>query len=239
MFWVDEKNTLAYTTTEYAAIGSEMGKLPAFTEYDNDGNLYLKIFPPSVPSISDKEYFTLDGRTYDINLYNHFVDFFSGSQDLSDMDPSFGKFSKPLIVEKTNKARPDLEMSDLFISTDSQSSYQDQTLDGLSVSWNVELTGETNNGETNMFWDWSGTNSQDRDLSQYYKVEINGSSENFEDYIFIPVDESEVPESLQVLEMSTLERTVSYMPHIKTSQDIALEAQILSLIHISEPTRPY
>jgi len=228
VFWVDEKNTLAYTTTEYAAIGSEMGELPAFTEYDNDGNLYLKIFPPSVPSISDKEYFTLDGRTYDINLYNHFVDFFSGSQDLSDMDPSFGKFSKPLIVEKTNKARPDLEMSDLFISTDSQSSYQDQTLDGLSVSWNVVLTGETNNGETNMFWDWSGTNSQDRDLSQYYKVEINGSSENFEDYIFIPVDESEVPESLQVLEMSTLERTVSYMPHIKTSQDIALEAKIKS-----------
>ena len=228
MFWVDEKNTLAYTTTEYAAIGSEMGELPAFTEYDNDGNLYLKIFPPSVPSISDKEYFTLDGRTYDINLYNHFVDFFSGSQDLSDMDPSFGKFSKPLIVEKTNKARPDLEMSDLFISTDSQSSYQAQTLDGLSVSWNVVLTGETNNGETNMFWDWSGTNSQDRDLSQYYKVEINGSSENFEDYIFIPVDESEVPESLQVLEMSTLERTVSYMPHIKTSQDIALEAKIKS-----------
>ena len=43
MFWVDEKNTLAYTTTEYAAIGSEMGELPAFTEYDNDGNLYLKM----------------------------------------------------------------------------------------------------------------------------------------------------------------------------------------------------
>ena len=228
VFWVDEKNTLAYTTTEYAAIGSEMGELPAFTEYDNDGNLYLKIFPPSVPSISDKEYFTLDGRTYDINLYNHFVDFFSGSQDLSDMDPSFGKFSKPLIVSKTEKARPDLEMSDLFINTDSESYYQDQTLGGLSVSWNVVLTGETNNGETNMFWDWSGTNSQDRDLSQYYKVEIAGSSDNFEDYIFIPVDESEVPESLQVLEMSTLERTVSYMPHIKTSQDIALEAKIKS-----------
>ena len=121
VFWVDEKNTLAYTTTEYAAIGSEMGELPAFTEYDNDGNLYLKIFPPSVPSISDKEYFTLDGRTYDINLYNHFVDFFSGSQDLSDINPSLLKFSKPLIVSKTEKARPDLDMSDLFVSTDSQS----------------------------------------------------------------------------------------------------------------------
>ena len=228
VFWVDEKNTLAYTTTEYAAIGSEMGELPAFTEYDNDGNLYLKIFPPSVPSISEKEYFTLDGRTYDINLYNHFVDFFSGSQDLNDMDPSFGKFSKPLVVEKTEKARPDLEMSDLFVSTDSQSSYQAETLDGLSVSWNVVLTGETNNGETNMFWDWSGTNTEDRDLSQYYKVEINGSSDDFEDYIFTPVDESEVPGSLQVLEMSTLERTVSYMPHIKTAQDSSLEAEIKS-----------
>ena len=228
VFWVDEKNTLAYTTTEYAAIGSEMGELPAFTEYDNDGNLYLKIFPPSVPSTGDKEYFTLDGRIYDINLYNHFVDFFSGSQDLSDMDPSFLKFSKPLVVERTEKARPDLEMSDLFVSTDSQSSYQAETLDGLSVSWNVVLTGETNNGETNMFWDWSGTNSEDRDLSQYYKVEINGSSEDFEDYIFTPVDESEVPGSLQVLEMSTLERTVSYMPHIKTAQDSSLEAEIKS-----------
>ena len=234
VFWVDEKNTLAYTTTEYAAIGSEMGELPAFTEYDSAGNLYLKIFPPSVPSIGDKEYFTLDGRIYDINLYNHFVNFFSGSQDLSDMDPSFSKFSKPLVVEKREKSRPDLAMSDLFIITEEghddhdEEGHDDDALDGLSVSWNVVLTGETNNGETNMFWDWSGTSSEDRGLSQYYKVEINGSSDAFEDYIFIPVDESEVPGSLQVLEMSTLERTVSYMPHIKTSQDIDLEAHIKS-----------
>ena len=46
LFWTQEKNTLAYTSTPYAAIGSEMGELPAFIEYDEKDDLYLKIFPP-------------------------------------------------------------------------------------------------------------------------------------------------------------------------------------------------
>ena len=52
LFWVEEKNTLAYTSTPSAAIGAEMGELPVFTEYDENGDLYIKIFPASVPSLS-------------------------------------------------------------------------------------------------------------------------------------------------------------------------------------------
>jgi len=225
LFWTQEKNTLAYTSTSHASIGSEMGELPAFIEYDKNGDLYMKIFPPAVPSEKDKEYFTLDGRSYDINLYNHFVDFFNGDAEIEDLDPSFSTFSKPMIAEDRyeDRERPDLNMNDLFIGGAPDA----ETLNDIMVSWNVYLSSDTEKGETNSYWDWSGVpNEEERDLSQYYMVEVPSSSANTDDYIFVPVDASKVPESLQGTEMNTLERTVSYMPHILSAQDKALQAKV-------------
>ena len=75
-----------------------MGELPAFIEYDDKGDLYLKIFPPALPATSDKEYFTLDGRSYDVGLYNYFVDFFKGDVEIDRVISNFDKFSKPMIA---------------------------------------------------------------------------------------------------------------------------------------------
>ena len=95
------------------------------------------------------------------------------------------------------------------------------------VSWNVYLKGATENGETNTFWDWSDIkDSENRNLSQYYKVEVPSTKSNLQGYRFIPVDQSVVPNVLTQLEMNTIERTVSYMPHIKSNQDKDLISKI-------------
>ena len=39
LFWTEEKNTLAYRSTNHVAIGAEMYELPIFTEYDDNGDL--------------------------------------------------------------------------------------------------------------------------------------------------------------------------------------------------------
>ena len=72
-----------------------------------------------------------------------------------------------------------------------------------------------------------------------------GGVSDYSSYKFSPVNENQVPAELKVMEMNTLERGNSYMPHIKSNSDKLWEEEIknntdnLSLIHISEPTRPY
>ena len=53
-----------------------------------------------------------------------------------------------------------------------------------------------------------------------------GGAEDYLSYRFTPVNESQVPESLQMLEMQTLERGNSYMPHIKSNSDKDFEEEI-------------
>ena len=114
-------------------------------------------------------------------------------------------------------------MNDLFIGD----APDYDTLNNVMVSWNVYLKGATENGETNTFWDWSDIkDSENRNLSQYYKVEVPSTKSNLQGYRFIPVDESVVPDVLTQLEMNTIERTVSYMPHIKSNQDNDLISKI-------------
>ncbi|GIR15088.1 MAG: hypothetical protein CM15mP26_2080 [Actinomycetota bacterium] len=55
-FGQGKKNTLAYRSTNHVAIGAEMYELPIFTEYDDNGDLYIKIFPTMAPSLKDKEF---------------------------------------------------------------------------------------------------------------------------------------------------------------------------------------
>ena len=228
-WWTEEKNTLAYRSTNHAAIGAEMYELPIFTEYDENGDLYIKIFPTTVPSLKEKEYFTLDSRSYGVGVYNNFVDFFNGNADIEDVDTNIKKYSTPLFVEtyEPNPQAAGLKQGDLFVVGDEPDvekfeHFQSQQL----IKWNLWLHGETKNGQTNTYWDWSGTPAEQRQLSQYYKVIMPGGAEDYLSYSFTPVNESQVPESLQMLEMQTLERGNSYMPHIKSNSDKVFEEEI-------------
>ena len=232
LFWVEEKNTLAYRSTNYAAMGSEMYELPVFTEYDESGDLYIKIFPPSLPSLKEKEYLTLDARSYDIGVYNNFVDFFNGDADIKDIDTSFSNFSTPMFVEEHERNSPKgLKPMDLYmVENESDIELGEE---GQLVSWNLYLKGETRNGETNTFWDWGGTTASERELSEYYKVVMPGGVKDYLSYKFTPVNESQVPETLKLLEMKTLERANSYMPHIKSNSDKVFEEEVKNNIDMA------
>ena len=216
LFWTEEKNTLAYRSTNHVAIGAEMYELPIFTEYDDNGDLYIKIFPTMAPSLKDKEFFTLDARSYDVGVYNNFVEFFNGDSEIEDVNTNIKQYSTPLIVEKhdRNPSTINLKQGELF------------SIDERLVKWNLYLQGETKNGETNTFWDWSGTSPNERDLSQYYKVLMPGGVSDYSSYKFTPVNENQVPAELKVMEMNTLERGNSYMPHIKSNSDKLWEEEI-------------
>jgi len=167
-------------------------------------------------SLKDKEFFTLDSRSYDIGVYNNFVDFFNGDSEIEDVNTNIKQYSTPLIVEKheRNPSTVNLKQGDLF------------SIDERLVKWNLYLQGETKNGETNTFWDWSGTSPNERDLSQYYKVLMPGGVSDYSSYKFTPVNENQVPAELKVMEMNTLERGNSYMPHIKSNSDKLWEEEI-------------
>ena len=157
--------------------------------------------------------------------YNYFVDFFSGEAEIEGLDTSFLQFSKPMSVEKVSKERPDLKQHDLYMKND------DSNIEALemewTISWNIHIDGETKKGETNTYWDWGGIKKEERNLVDYYKVEFNGAEKGeYSSYEFVPVNEGDVPKSLQMLEMSNLERTISYMPHIQSAQDKSFEAEV-------------
>jgi hypothetical protein len=81
-FWVQAKNTFGFNAAEGVGVGAEMPNLPVFTEYDENGSLYIKIYAPIIPSLQEQEPFIVDGKTYDYRLYNYFVDFLKEKQRL-------------------------------------------------------------------------------------------------------------------------------------------------------------
>jgi hypothetical protein len=218
-FWVEEKNTLAYKTQSYAAMGSEMEPVPAFSYRDNNGDLFVKVFPPNVPNKKDKEFFTLDGRFYDVRLYNHFQDLLSGKKDFS--QTSIDDYSDQLIIEEGQKANPSLSPTALSLEDVGDLS----EFSSFTMEWNLRLKAEQNEyGETNTYWDWSGVNENQRDVNTYYKVT---EADNIEDFRFIPVSRDQVPEELIDLQYSNLENVVNFTPHIESESDLELEQTVM------------
>jgi hypothetical protein len=223
-FWVEEKNTLAYTSTPYAAIGAEMDPLEAFVEYDENGELFLKIFPPEIPATTEKEYFILDGRFYDVSLYNSFLDLLENKDSSEFLNTSFRQHSEPLVIERANRVRPDLDSNQIFMTDIPEEDLEFQTKKVLS--WNMYLEAELNDqGEVSNYWSWGELKPTERTISQYYKVR---EGEGSKDYEFTPVLENEVPDSLKNLTFKNKDTVTSFMPHIKTEKDFEREQIIKS-----------
>ena len=75
------------------------------------------------------------------------------------------------------------------------------------------------NGEISTYFDWSKVSEDERKWSQYYRVKV---ADSLEDYKFIPVLENEVPGILQKLEPHDIQYTVSIMPHVTTDADVEM-----------------
>jgi hypothetical protein len=214
-FWVQAKNTFAFNAPHGVAIGAEMPSIPVFREYDQHGSLYIKIFSPNIPSLKEKEPFTLDGKTYDARLYKYFVDFFNGEGSIDELNTNFDRFSNPIQSDGLDDIH--LGPGKLYASAEGERNNDDpEYKDSVAVHWNMPIEVNNVNGEISTYFDWSEVSEYDRNWSQYYRVEV---ADSLEDYKFIPVLESEVPENLQKLEPHDIQYTVSIMPHVITDED--------------------
>ena len=214
-FWVQAENTFGFNASHGVAIGPEMPSMPVFREYDQNGILYIKIFSPTIPSLNEKEPFTLDGKTYDARLYDYFVDFFNGEGSIDELNTNFDRFSNPIQSDGIDDIH--LGAGELYASSEGERNTADPRYrNSVAVHWNMPIEVNNVNGEISTYFDWSKVSEDERNWSQYYRVEV---ADSLEDYKFIPVLESEVPENLQKLEPHDTQYTVSIMPHVTTDRD--------------------
>ena len=83
-YWVRPEQTLGLSPARpYLPTGNEMPPIPSFTETDSEGRVFAKIFPPLFPKNNNIEPFVSNVQTFDVHLYNHFVDVFNTDNDLN------------------------------------------------------------------------------------------------------------------------------------------------------------
>ena len=208
-YWVKAKDTFAFNPPDRAAIGPELPKFPVFREFDDEGNVYIKIFPHKIPSQNNLEPFIMDAKTYDVGLYNNFVDYFNGDKSINEINTDFDRFSTPITYDNsaTTFDIPRPEGGYEFGVELMPGEVYGSRLSDLHLS--MPITGKTTNGEATIYFDWKGLAKDERGWSTYYKAQGDGESMTY----FTPVSESEVPEKLRALEPSDIEHTVSYIPH--------------------------
>jgi hypothetical protein len=212
-FWVQAKNTFGFNAAEGVAIGAEQPTLPVFTEYDETGTLYIKVYAPIIPSLQEQEPFTLDGKTYDSRLYNYFVDFFNGKTKINELNTNLGRFANPLQddgIESIHK-----NAAELYASSAGERNPEEYP-NSVSIHWNMPIVVDEVNSEITTYFDWGNLAKDERKWNTYYKVE---TAEKLENYKFKAVDESEVPAKLRQLEAHDNRYTISIMPHVTTDQD--------------------
>ena len=199
-YWVRPEHTLGHSAAHpYVPTGNEMADVPVFAETDTDGRTFIKIFPPLIPTTSDREPFVLNVQTFDVDIYNHFVDVFTGDSSIGISNTSFAGLGIPMQVERWGK-EPWQEIR--YISKTS-----DDDRERLEI--NVPMIPRQLNGETDVFFVWGDVDPEKRGWGHYY--EIVGTK-------VVPVRVEEVPPSLIKLEYDSLRRTTSLLPHVLTNE---------------------
>ncbi|MDG2300428.1 MAG: hypothetical protein P8L22_01530 [Acidimicrobiales bacterium] len=195
-YWVKAEQTLGYSpASPYLPTGNEMPPIPVFSQTDDNGRIFIKIFPPLFPKEKEVEPFVLNVQTFDVDLYNNFVDIFIAGQDLSTYETSFADFGIPMQVERWGE-EPWEEIK--F----SESNYEDEYVADFFID--SPLRPREISGEVNVYFEWDGAGEEERGWGQYY--EIQGST-------VVPVEEKDVPLELTELAYGTIPYTTSLAPH--------------------------
>ena len=127
----------------------------------------------------------MDAKTYDVGLYNNFVDYFNGDKSINEINTDFDRFSTPITYDNSAKTfdipRPDggYEFGVELMPGEVYGS----RLSDLHLS--MPITGKTTNGETTIYFDWKGLAEDERGWSTYYKAQGDGESLTY----FTPVSE--------------------------------------------------
>ena len=215
-YWAREQDTFGFTPAGRISIGAERDNSSLFTETDDNGDVYVKAFLPNVPSSSNIEPHSLSVRSYGVEAYNHFVDFFSGDVTAAALSTNLNAFTHPVSLDEYPEA-------DVTQPGEFKVAPPEEGADGLVFKAGMTMKTETINRGVNLFYDWR--NSTERGYSQYYKVSSGGTPLAYQ---FSPVSENEVPQRLKSLSISNKRNPTSLMPHVKTSQDLGIEAAVKS-----------
>tara|TARA_Y100001936_G_C16061697_1_gene664477 strand:+ start:9 stop:2249 length:2241 start_codon:yes stop_codon:yes gene_type:complete len=193
-YWVKAEQTLGYSPARpYLPTGNEMPPIPVFSQVDENGRVFLKIFPPLFPNEKKVEPFVLNIKTFDVNLYNHFLDTFMLDGDFGNSETSFGGFGIPMQIERWGQE----PWNEIQIQP---KEYEDDP----EFIINAPLRPRESNGEVNIYFEWEETNGSERGWGQYY--EIQGTN-------VTPANPDDVPPSLTQLEYGTIPYTTSLAPH--------------------------
>ena len=213
-YWAREQDTFGFTPAGRISIGAERDNSSLFTETDDNGDVYVKAFLPNVPSFSNIEPHSLSARSYGVEAYNHFVDFFNGDVNAAALSTNLNAFTHPVSLDEFPEA--DVTQPGEFTVAPPE-----EGDNGLVFKVGMTMKTETVDRGVNLFYDWR--NSAERGYSKYYKV--SGSPPAYQ---FSSVSEHEVPQRLKSLTISNKRNPTSLMPHVKTSEDVGLEAAVKS-----------
>ena len=199
LYWVKAEQTLGYSpASPYLPTGNEMPPIPVFSQTDDNGRTFIKIFPPLFPKEKEVEPFVLNVQTFDVDLYNNFVDIFIAGQDLSTYETSFADFGIPMQVERWGEEPwAGIKFSESDYEEDADF-YIDSPLRPREIS-----------GEVNVYFEWDGAGEEERGWGQYY--EMQGTT-------VVPVEEKDVPLELAELAYGTIPYTTSLSPHELTEE---------------------
>ena len=226
---VRKKDSLAFNPSGGMPLGSERDPSIGLTFTDDTGTMYLKTFLPKIPDNNNIEPFALSGRSYGVEHYNNFIDFFN-SPDIPSVNFDTTSYTTALKNKKYEGPSAgsivydEDETGDNWWKRDNiKDANGDPVPNKLSFEASVDVMIEEINNGSNVYWDWK--NNANRMPSEYYKVT---PADNPEDYIFERVSESDVPETLKLYRHSNKENVISLMPHVKTTEDEELIANVKS-----------
>ena len=227
---VRKKDSLAFNPSPRVGLGDERYGSKGLTFTDDTGTMYLKTFLPKIPDNNNIEPFSLSGRSYGVEYYNNFLEFFN-SEDIQSVNLNITSFTTALESSTIeSKPRADTFVHDkapfdeiLWTKANIKDANGDPVPNKLSFEASVDVMIEEINNGSNVYWDWK--NNANRMPSEYYKVT---PADNPEDYIFERVSESDVPETLKLYRHSNKENMISLMPHVKTTEDEELIANVKS-----------
>lgn len=218
-YWSRAEDTFAYTPSGRIAVGPERDKSLVFKETDEDGVVFIKVLIPKIPASQDLEPIMLSSRSYGVEVYNYFVDFFKGEDSITDIGTNLNHLSHPIEMEILES--PVFDFSEF--ETNDNEFWQDvpNNEDKLTFDVGVDIKVESVNRGINAYYDWRDREHQG--YSEYYRVIM---APDPIDYQFIAVTAEEVPEKLKGLTHENIENPSSYMPHKKTDKDLLKEEEI-------------
>jgi hypothetical protein len=223
-YWSRAEDTFGYTPSGGFSIGAERDAALVFKELDENGDTFIKVFLPKIPSANNLEPFMLSSRSYGVETYNYFLDFFQDESDIKSVNTNLSSLSHPLIVNANSDPNDVTNPSYFVYAEDEKSDFWSDisgTSDKLAFKSSIAMRAETVNRGVDVYFDWR--NSDDRGLSKYYKV-ITADSPS--EYQFVKTSEQSVPEKLKNITYENTKAASSFMPHNKTNTDLVRESEI-------------